>query len=137
MRVPKPSPGLRYLLNSQGTSVFVPLDQRDWRLCLDRAADVSVDPDGNVDDGGHVHHAGRIWGSGSSSTALARGKSPSLPHRWASEHLHCFYNQFRTQIPPWLPQAVISRLATAQIHRNTWHFWEALLTPKVVLPGAH
>lgn len=71
-------------------------------------------PDGNIDDGGHVHHAGRIWES--SSTVLAWGKSPSLPHHPASEDLHRFYNEFQTQTPPWLPQAVISRLAT---HKST------------------
>ena len=105
-----PPRGLRYLLDSQGTSVFVPLDQRDRGLCLDRAADVSMYPDGNIDDRGHVHHAGRIWES--SSTTSAWGKSPSLPHHLASEDLHCFYNEFQTQTSPWLPQAVISRLAT-------------------------
>lgn len=105
-----PPRGFHYLLNSQGTSIFVPLDQRDRGLCLDRAADVSVYPDGNIDDRGHVHHAGRIWES--STTMLAQGRSPSLPHHLASADLHRFYNEFQTQTPPWLPQAVISRLAT-------------------------
>lgn len=72
--------GLCYLLDSQGTPVLVPLDQRDRRLRLHGAADVPVDPDGNVDDGGHVHHTGRIWEG--SSTVLAQGESPSLLPAW-------------------------------------------------------
>lgn len=64
-----------HLLDAQGPAILVPLDQCDWGLCLHGAADVTVDPNGNVDDGGHVHHAGRIWDS--SSSVLALGRSPS------------------------------------------------------------
>lgn len=109
-----PPRGLPYLLDPQGTSVFVPLDQRDRGLCLHRAADVSVYPNGDVDDGGHVHHAGRIWES--RSTVSVRGKSPSLLHHPASEDPHRFDNEFQAQTPPWLPEAVISRLPA---HKST------------------
>lgn len=131
LRAPRvPPQGFHYLLDSQRTSVFVPLDQRDWGLCLDRAADVSVYPDGNVDDRGHVHHTGRIWES--SSTTLAWGKSPSLPPAWLQRIYFALIMNSKPSTAL-APASCYLQACYRQIHRNTWHFWEVLLMPRVFI----
>lgn len=107
---PFPSSPLPHLLDAQGPPVLVPLDQRDRGLCLHGAADVPVDPDGDVDDGGHVHHAGRIWGE---QHQVKTRMEPVSPNTWLYRINIARATRVQTpNLSPDLPPADIFRFAS-------------------------